>query len=238
MTQRTRRSGEQFGAVSTVRDSFARVAGFRRALRSVTHGLRRGLNSCARFASFPEPLWLHRNKVLTSYLRLHLDILFVGLNPPTQSNDNGHYFSGSNSRFFHLLYRSGLVTADLPKSNADEIVFGLTRVNYKSCSYGVVDLVEDIIQTDSRKVRPKPEHVGSLLGKVCEYEPRFVCVIHCKVRKALNSRSYLTKPLGYGICGPLLRGSDSNFVLNYFPNGNNLADERKLEIFRALRDAL
>lgn len=67
---------------------------------------------------------------------------------------------------------------------------------------------------------------------------RFVCVIHSKVRDALDSHAGLTGQLAYGICGALLPGSPTVFVMNYFPNGNNIPDEPKIEIFTALRDAL
>ena len=59
----------------------------------------------------------------------------------------------SGFRFFHLLYLSGLITAELPKATADEIVFGSTTVNHKQCAFGVVDLVDDFVQTNSGKVR-------------------------------------------------------------------------------------
>ena len=45
---------------------------------------------------------------LRPFLRPQLDVLFVALNPPTQSNQRGHYFSGRGSRFFRLLCLSGL----------------------------------------------------------------------------------------------------------------------------------
>lgn len=41
------------------------------------------------------------------FLRDNLDILFIALNPPMQSNNNGHYFSGKQSSFFNQLYLSG-----------------------------------------------------------------------------------------------------------------------------------
>lgn len=44
---------------------------------------------------------------LRPFLRSRLDVLFVALNPPEQSNANGHYFSGSSSRFFDLLTGAG-----------------------------------------------------------------------------------------------------------------------------------
>lgn len=175
---------------------------------------------------------------LNPYLLPNLDVLFVALNPPVQSNATGHYFSGSNSRFFHLLYRSGLITEDVPKSTADEMVFGSTVVNYRGSAFGIVDLVGDLVETDSRKVKPTSEHVDRLLTAIRANEPRFVCVIHSKVKKALNGSSLLIRPLEYGLCRTLLPGVASRFVLNYFPNGNAIADELKVQIFRELREAL
>jgi G:T/U-mismatch repair DNA glycosylase len=175
---------------------------------------------------------------LRPFLRPQLDVLFVALNPPTQSNDNGHYFSGRDSRFFHLLYLSGLITEDLPKATADEIAFGLTSANYKGCAFGVVDLVDDLVQTNSGQVRPTSQRVDELFARIRELNPRFVWVIHSKVRIAMNKSSEFAGHLDYGVCGSLLQGSESVFVLNYFPNGNNIADKKKREIFRALRDKL
>jgi len=171
---------------------------------------------------------------LRPFLRPQLDALFVALNSPTQSNDNGHYFSGRGSRFFYLLYLSGLITKELPKATADETMFGSTSVNHKGCAFGVVDLVDDLVQTNSGKVRPTRQHVDLLFARIREFKPRFVCVIHSKVRKALNKNLESADQLDYGICDSLLRGSKSVFVLSYFPNENNVPDQKKLRIFRAL----
>jgi hypothetical protein len=54
-------------------------------------------------------------------------VLFLALNLPQQSDDNGHYFSGS----YRLLFKSGLMTEDVPKSYGLKVVFGSTSVNYK-----------------------------------------------------------------------------------------------------------
>ncbi len=175
---------------------------------------------------------------LWKFLRPKLDVLFVALNPPVESNENGHYFSGRNSRFFELLNLSGLITAPVPKETADQIVFGSTAINYKGCEFGIVDLVGHLVETRSSRVQPTPEDVMSLLGVIRQSEPRFVCIIHSKVRDVLNRHPDIARPLNYGMCRRALAGSKSAFVLNYFPNGNNIPDERKVEIFRALRDAL
>lgn len=175
---------------------------------------------------------------LCPFLRPHLDVLFVSLNPSEQSNSNGHYFSGRQSRFFDLLYKSGLLTEMVPKATADEIVFGSTDVNYGSKAFGVVDLVRDVVQTNSGKVPTTAQHVDALSKDILKYDPRFVCVIHYKPRRALNKYAGLVNELTYGICGALLPGSSASFVMNYFPNGNKFPDEKKLQIFRQLRDVL
>ncbi len=96
---------------------------------------------------------------LSRYVRPHLDVLFVALNPPKQSHSNGHWFSGNGSRFFKLLYESGLITEPVDKRSADELVFGSTTVNYRQRTYGVIDPVADVVETNSGKVRPTRESV-------------------------------------------------------------------------------
>lgn len=173
---------------------------------------------------------------LTPFTRQGLDVLFVALNPPEQSNSNGHYFSGNKAAFFKLLEMSGLITQPVPKAFADEIVFGGTEVNYLNSSFGVIDLVEDVVETDSGEVPVTADDVNRLLMRIRDLKPRFVCVIHSKVRDAL--KRYGDLRLAYGCCGKILPNCSTEFVLNYFPNGNNISDEKKIEIFGLLRDRL
>jgi hypothetical protein len=175
---------------------------------------------------------------LKPFTRPGLDVLFLALNPPEQSNANGHYFSGTNSAFFKLLFQSGLISQAVPKLEADDVVFGDTNVNHKGSEFGIMDLVEDFVMTHSGKVRPQRSHVGETVGRIHALSPRFLCVIHSKVRDALNAHAGFTKPLTYGINGAILPGSNTNFVLNYFPNGNAITDATKIEIFSKLKALL
>jgi len=175
---------------------------------------------------------------LKPYLRPGLDVLFVGLNPPRQSNANGHYYSGSASRFFKLLYLSGLITRAIPRAEADETVFGTEAINYRNCAYGVVDLVDNLVETNGSLVRHTPSHVSTLVERILAVKPRFVCVIQSKVRDALNESGRFLRSLHYGYCGQILPGSAAHFVLNYFPNGNSIGDGPKLQIFAELRNRL
>lgn len=175
---------------------------------------------------------------LKPFLRPGLDVLFIALNPPQQSNANGHYFSGRSSRFFKLLYLSGLITIAIPQSEADVIVFGTNQMNYHGCAFGVVDLVDDHVETNSTLVRHTQTHADVLLDRIVALKPRSACVIHSGVRASLNESGKLIRPLDYGWCGPILAASETQFILNYFPNGNSIPDEPKLRIFADLRNRL
>src|SRR5262252_1159061 len=103
---------------------------------------------------------------LKPFTRHGLDVLFVALNPPEQSNSNGHYFSGDRSAFFKLLQHSGLITKPVDKAFADEKVFGSTGINYLNASFGVIDLVEDVVETDSGEVPVTADDVNRLLRRI------------------------------------------------------------------------
>ncbi len=177
---------------------------------------------------------------LKPYLRTGLDVLFVALNPSEQSNDNGHYFSGKQSRFFRLLELSGLINHGVDKLEADDRVFGANDINYLGAQYGVIDLVEERVETDSGKIKPGAEHVARLTQRILQYKPRYVCAIHGKIKSSVNrfGAPDFSGELDYGRCGRILRGSESEFFLNYFPNGNAISDARKLAIFAELKAML
>ena len=174
---------------------------------------------------------------LNPFIRKNLDVLFVALNPPYQSNNNEHYFSGKQSRFFHLLFLSGLITTNIDKSQADEKVFGDNFYNYKKSNFGVTDLIQHIVETNSSKVKAKREDVFSLCESIIENSPRFVCIIHSGVKKAFEKfpNELILGKLFYGNCEKILKNCPSIFFYNYFPNGNNIPDEPKLKIFDELK---
>jgi hypothetical protein len=174
---------------------------------------------------------------LRPFVRPGLDVLFVALNAPEQSNARGHWFSGQASRMYCLMHQGGLLTGEVSKSCGDQIVFGSNAANYRGAQYGIIDLVDDIVETRSSRVKPNDSHVRRLIARIRENEPRFVCVMHSAVRDALNRHADLKRKLDYGLCGCALPGCSSTFVLNYFPNGNRIPDARKLAVFRDLRDA-
>lgn len=169
------------------------------------------------------------------YLKPNLDLLFVALNPPFQSNNNGHYFSGKQSLFYNQLYQSGLITTEVDKTIADDLVFGSNKVNYKRLRFGIVDLKPHIVETDSNKIKVTKEDIEILIKKINENNPRVVCIIHSKVKKEIER--ILSEKFDYGYWGKVL-DNDIDFYCNYFPNGNNISSKQKISIYEQIRKVL
>ncbi|WP_062050469.1 hypothetical protein [Bacillus sp. JCM 19034] len=168
------------------------------------------------------------------FLRPNLDLLFVALNPPVNSNNNGHYFSGKQSSFFKQLYLSGLINSDIDKSKADELIFSKDSMyNYKGKEFGVVDLLPNLVETDSSKVRVRREDVILLLNRIKVNNPKVVCIIHSKVKKEVEK--VINKRLDYGKCGDVIADCNTVFYCNYFPNGNNIPTQKKLSIYESIK---
>lgn len=170
------------------------------------------------------------------FLREDLDVLFIALNPPVQSNNKGHYFSGKQSLFFKQLYLSGLITENLDKNTADGLVFGGNKYNHKNKNFGVIDLKPRIEETNSNKVKVKSEDVELMIKRIKTYEPRNVCIIHSEVIKQFKKSTGID--LKYGYNGKVLKNINTEFYCNYFPNGNNIPTKVKIEIYEILKNNL
>jgi len=175
---------------------------------------------------------------LKPFIREKLDVLFIALNPPKQSNSNGHYFSGKTSRFFYLLHNSGLITQAVDKSIADDEIFGNNTLNFKNSNFGVIDIVPNIVETKSSKVKVTIEHIDSLVEIIKKYKPKIVCIIHSKVLKAINRSKETVNKLTFESNSKLLKDCETLFFFNYFPNGNNKPDSIKLKKFREIKELL
>ncbi|GGI65625.1 uracil-DNA glycosylase family protein [Enterococcus alcedinis] len=155
------------------------------------------------------------------YFYKELDILFVALNPPVQSNRNGHYFSGERSLFFPRLYDAGLITFNLDKKNADEIVFGTQKFNYKNKKYGVVDMLPYREETNSKQVKVTDDDYYNLIDKLIFSDSKNIVLIHSKVSEKFEKIEEIE--LIYGNNGPVLEYLDikANIFKMPFPNGSN-----------------
>ncbi|MCH7972536.1 MAG: hypothetical protein IH949_01355 [Bacteroidetes bacterium] len=175
---------------------------------------------------------------LTPFIRQKLDILFVGLNPAFGSSRNKHYFSVFQS-FWSQLFESGLITSNVDKSNADEIIFGSTQKNFNNWSFGITDLVTEVAENKSSKIKPTRTHVRRLLDTIKENEPIVVILLHGKVLdKVLSFLGYDTPDANSGELGKILKDYESNFFNMAFPHGNTITSVDKVKRYFEVKDYL
>lgn len=130
------------------------------------------------------------NKVnLSEYIHPKMDILFVALNAPENSNRNAHWFT-NNLSFWNLLFRSGIITQQITnKLEGDVKVFGDNKINYKNWSIGVTDLNRRVVETNSKNVEIRPSDVSRIMQIVKANEVSRLCLMHSDVGAAFRDYS-------------------------------------------------
>jgi len=172
---------------------------------------------------------------LKPFVRKNLDILFVGLNPAKGSSENGHYFSVKQS-FWNQLLKAGLITEQTDKMTADDIIFGSTVRNSNNWNYGITDLITEIAESDSRKIKPTKKDCIRLEKLIKELNPLTVVLLHSKVIKEFTKYLTINKPTANsGKMGKIINGSSSFFYDIAFPHGNAISDELKIEKYKDLK---
>lgn len=138
---------------------------------------------------------------LKEILHPQIDILFLALNPPVNSNNNGHYFS-NNLSFWNLLYKSGLITQPvISKLTGDEEVFKKQIINYNQAVFGITDLVHDIVETNSNQVLPDRNRVNRIL-EILDCKPtKVLCLMHSSVSKTFQDVGLIKRNADYGLVG-------------------------------------
>lgn len=140
---------------------------------------------------------------LIEILHPEMDILFVALNPPEKSNNNGHYFSGSWS-YWNLLLKSGLIVHPVKSPlTGDDEVFRSNGINFKNQIYGVTDLCHDIVQTNSSKVTVNKLRVQRILSLLDTHKVKILCLLHSKVGKAFSRVQGIDRTKKYGSIGKI-----------------------------------
>lgn len=179
-----------------------------------------------------------KESTLIPFLRNNLDILFVGLNPAKGSSENGHYFS-VNQAFWNQLYESGLITKRVDKSNADELIFGSNKHNYKNWNFGITDLITEIAESNSAKIKPKQTDLIRLENVIKAYKPKTTILLHSKVlKKFIGYLGYIVPESNTGKLGKLIENCDTTFYNIAFPHGNAITSESKIDKYTKLKEFL
>ncbi len=175
---------------------------------------------------------------LMPFLRENLDILFVGLNPAKGSSRNRHYFS-VNQAFWNQLLESGLITKYIDKSVADDRIFRTNKLNYENWELGITDLITEIAESNSAKIKPKLDDLIRLKKVIIEYKPKTVVLLHGKVlKKFIDFLGYVVPESNTGELGRLIEKCDTNFFNIAFPHGNTITSERKVKRYVELKEYL
>lgn len=172
---------------------------------------------------------------LKPFVRKNLDILFVGLNPAKGSSENGHYFSVRQS-LWNQLHKAGLITEQIDKMIADDIVFGSTTKNLNNWNYGITDLITEVAESDSRKINPTNQDCIRLEKLIKELEPLTVVLLHGKVLGKFTRYLRINQPnANSGKMGKIINGSSTIFYNIAFPHGNTITDDSKIDKYKDLK---
>ena len=159
---------------------------------------------------------------LVPLIRQNLQILFVDLNPAKGSSDNRHYFF-VNQAFWNQLYDAGLITEKVDKLVADETVFGSNEINYCGWEYGITDLITEVAESESRKIKPSVDDCRRLKKQIQKFQPKVAILIHGKVTKTfLPYIGGSALPANYGPIGKVIDNCPTMFYSIAFPHGNNI----------------
>lgn len=140
---------------------------------------------------------------LKEYIHPEMDILFLALNAPEVSNANAHWFS-RNLSFWNVLYNSGLITQSISNPIEGDIkVFGSNKINFQNHTYGVTDLNNEVVETNSNKVNIEKRHVNRIINILETKKVAKLCLMHSAVGEAFRSSGLLknTTPARYGLIG-------------------------------------
>lgn len=140
---------------------------------------------------------------LKEYIHPEMDILFLALNAPQISNANAHWFS-NNLSFWNVLYNAGLISqAIFDCVEGDEKVFGSNKINFQNYTYGVTDLNNEVVETNSNKVIIEKRHLERIKKILENHKVARLCLMHSTVGKAFRNSGLLinTTSARYGLIG-------------------------------------
>ncbi len=136
---------------------------------------------------------------LTEYIHEEMDLFFVALNAPEESNNNGHWFS-RNLSFWNLLFDAGITTKRINDPLlGDELVFGSSSINFSKWIIGVTDLNREVVQTDSTGVQTTKEQVKRILEILVSKKVKRLVLMHSKVATEFEESNLITRNFANGV---------------------------------------
>jgi hypothetical protein len=108
--------------------------------------------------------------------------------------------------------------------------------------FGITDLVPQIAESDSRKVKPVQENVEHLLEEIIQHEPKVVCLLHMKVfkliKKYISNIYKLDKADTNSSLGCIVPNLSTYFFKVAFPHGNIITSKTKVLVYKDIKEYL
>lgn len=121
---------------------------------------------------------------------------------------------------------------------ADNVVFGSSKINANGWEYGVTDLINFHVESDSRVVNPTIQNCMDLKQTIINNKPKVVVLLHSKVIKRFVKDFLGKENVKYGNLGKLVDESDTVFFNVPFPHGNAITSEAKVELYKQVKETL
>ena len=135
------------------------------------------------------------------------------------------------------MFSSGLITEKIDKMKADKLVFGSNKLNFSRWNYGITDLITEIAESDSSKIKPSDYDSERLKCVIVKYNPKVVILMHGKVIKSFLSYLDISIPKSNsGKMGYLIDGCSSVFYNIAFPHGNTISSKSKIVKYNEVKE--
>lgn len=164
-----------------------------------------------------------------------MDVLFVALNPPKISNDNGHYFSRVKT-FWDILFESNLIEKNsFPLNEMDVNIFGNNLYNYSQSTFGITDLVKNTVETNSSKVKAEEDNLNDILSLLDNEKVDVLVLMHSKVINCFKKHSIIPKHAGYGFAANYRKTKIFNVP---FPTGSSIPKNKIVQEYKKVYNEL
>jgi hypothetical protein len=144
-----------------------------------------------------------------------------------------------NQAFWNQLYNAGLIKKQIDKLVADWLVFRSNSINYRGWSFGITDLITEVAESDSRKIKPTEEDCRRLEREIRQYQPKTAILLHGKVTRIFLPYLEL-KPVraNHGQIGKIIENCSTMFYSIAFPHGNNIPSKEKVKKYQEVKNYL
>lgn len=175
---------------------------------------------------------------------MNADLVLIALNPTQEAITNGALFSRDDA-YWNLLYKAGIIRDVSSVLLIDRQKEVCQDYKHSHIRIGIADMMHDVIETDSRKVKPpKGTAENFVLTELAGKKPRRIALMGHKVVDAFAADYDLPKwrdiktingVKQYGRIGEIVVGDHIIEVFAVpFPINNNIKD--KHEIYKKLLD--